>query len=90
MADVDITVDCRISGQQADFEYDSDNTLAQFITDLQGQAMAWGSGKAPDNAGISIDGQPGNNYNDNMSRTLADVGVSSGSVIAVMQDITQA
>ena len=42
MADGDITVDCRISGQQADFEYDSDNTLAQFITDLQGQAIAWG------------------------------------------------
>jgi len=90
MADVDITVDCRISGQQADFEYDNDNTVAQFITDLQQNAMAWSQGKAPENAGISIDGQPGNNYNDHMSSTLADLGVNGGEVIIVMQDITQA
>jgi len=90
MAEVDITVDCRISGQQADFEYDNENTVAQFITDLQQNAMAWSAGKAPDNAGISIDGQPGSNYNDNMSRSLAELGVNGGEIIIVMQDITQA
>ena len=87
---VDITVDCQISGQQADFEYDNNNTLAQFITDLQENAMAWSAGKAPANAGISIGGQPGKNYNDHMSNTLTDLGVSGGEVIIIMQDITQA
>ena len=90
MADVDITVNCRISGNDADFEYDNENTVGQFISDLQKNAMGWPTGKAPPKAGISIDGQPGHNYNDNMSRTLADLGVNGGEIILVMQDITQA
>jgi hypothetical protein len=90
MPEVDITVNCQISGQNADFEYDNENKLSQFISDLQEMAMAWSTGKPPESAGISIDGQPGNNYNDHVSSTLLDLGVSGGEVIIIMQDITQA
>ena len=88
MTEVAITVDCRISGQTADFDYEDDGTLAQLILDLQDQGMAW-SDKSP-NGGISIDGQPGHDYQNNHSSTLVDLGVSDGSVITVMDDITQA
>ena len=56
--------------------------------DLQEQGMAW-SDKSP-HGGISIDGQPGHDYQNNHSSTLTDLGVSDGSVITVMDDITQA
>ncbi len=91
MTEVAITVDCRISGQQADFDYENDGTLAQLILDLQDQGMAWSDKSGNEsNAGISIDGQPGHDYKNNHSSTLADLGVSDGSVITVSDDITQA
>ena len=91
MVGIAITVDCQISGQTADFDYENDNTLAQFILDLQDQGMAWASEDPKSmGRGISIDGQPGLDYQNNQSSTLADLGVSPGSVIQVMDDITQA
>ena len=88
--DVAITVDCKISGQNADFEYNTDNTLAQLIIDLQETAMAWAPGKAPENAGITVDGGEGVSYTDNQSGSLASIGVSDNSVIAILADISQA
>ena len=85
MAEIAITVDCRFSGQTADFDYVDDGTLAQLILDLQDQGMAWSD--SPHGHGISIDGAAGHDYQNNHSSTLADLGVSDGSVITIIKEI---
>jgi hypothetical protein len=90
MADVGITVDCTISGQKDDFDYETENTLSQFISDLQELGMAWAKGKAPENAGFSINGKLGFPIDGNETTTLESHGLMSGSVIKIMDDITQA
>jgi hypothetical protein len=84
MADVDITVDCTISGQKDDFDYETENTLSQFISDLQDLGMAWATGKAPENAGFSIDGKLGFTFNGNETTTLESHGLMSGSEIKLL------
>ena len=87
MAGIAITVDCWFSGQTTDFDYEDDNTLAQFILDLQAVGMAWSG--SPRGLGISIDGAAGHEYQNNHSSTLADLGVSDGSVITIMSPPTE-
>ena len=59
IVEVDITVDCSISGNKDDFVYESENTLYKFIEDLQEVGMAWAKKHQPHGAGITVDGRPG-------------------------------
>jgi hypothetical protein len=90
MPDAAITVDCTFSGQKDDFYYDTDNSFSQFINDLQELGMAWAKGKPPQGAGITIDGKPGAAFTGNENTTLESMGITSGSVVKIMDDITQA
>jgi hypothetical protein len=56
MAEVRITVECQISGQTVDFDYDDVNTVGVFIKDLQDQGMAWEN--ESDECGFFVDGEP--------------------------------
>ena len=85
MPDAAITVDCSVTGQIADFYYDTDNSFSQFINDLQELDMAWAKGKPPEYAGISIDG-PGIVFTGNEKMTLRSMGIRSGSVVRIMDD----
>jgi hypothetical protein len=98
MAEVDITVVCQASGQTADFEYDNDVTLTQFIKDLQQQGMAWAPGGSLENRGVSVDGEQPVWMLDRAPHpfdmaqaegaTLADIGVKSGVVITILDDVS--
>jgi hypothetical protein len=95
MAEVDITVDCQISGQRFDFVYDTDNTLNELIKDLQHEGLAWRIGHQPQDAGIFIDGNahlfwpktpkhPFSLVKDKqVGTTLHELGVKSGSVVII-------
>ena len=90
MPDAAITVDCTLSGQKDDFDYDTGNSFSQFINDLQELGMAWAKGKPPQDAGISIDGKPGIAFTGNENTTLESMGITSGTVVKIMDDILQA
>jgi hypothetical protein len=85
MADVGITVDCTISGQQDDFDYETENTLSQFISDLQELGMAWAKGKAPEYAAVIIY-QNAFLYDDCKDVNLVSLGVMSGTIIRMVVD----
>ena len=90
MPDAALTVDCTLSGQKDDFDYDTDNSFSQFINDLQELDMAWAKGKPPQDGGISIDGKPGIAFTGNENTTLDSMGITSGTVVKILDDITQA
>lgn len=90
--EVDIQVECSITGNTAEYEYDTDNTLLSFITDVNNDSPALGftpssvmSGKTTENSGIVIDGT-GYRFLDNSGSTLADLGAKMGSLIVITQD----
>jgi len=87
MAEVAITVQCQISGETVDFDYDDVNTVGVFIKDLQGEGMAWQT--PTDDCGIFVDGTP-YTYNDVSKKSLSDIGVKDGDVIIVSEDVTNA
>jgi len=89
---VDIQVECSITGNTAEYEYDTDNTLLSFITDVNNDSPALGfspssvkKGQAKENSGIVIDGT-GYLFLDNSGSTLADLGAKMGSLIVITQD----
>ena len=90
MADVKIKVECTYSGQKDDFEYDDEETFSSLISDLQGEGMAWPPNKQTPSCGVTVDGKLGTAFEGNELQTLLDLGVSSGSVIRIQADITQA
>jgi hypothetical protein len=90
--EVDIQVECSITGNTAEYEYDTDNTLLAFITDVNNDSPALGfspssvkSGKTNENSGIVIDGT-GYRFLDNSGSTLADLGAKMGSLIVITRD----
>jgi hypothetical protein len=85
--EVIFTVDCMISGQKADFEYDNTNTLAVFIRDLQDESMAW-PGMTPAGGGLFVDGGHLISYQENWRKTLSELGVQDGSVIKIHSDVS--
>jgi hypothetical protein len=87
MTEVAITVQCKISGEIVDFDYDDVNTVGVFIKDLQDQGMAWEN--ESDDCGIFVDGVP-HVYHDVSKRSLSDIEVKDGDVIIVSNDVTNA
>ena len=94
--EVDILVECSITGNQAEYEYDTDNTLLAFITDVNNDSPMLGfspssvkKGNANENCGIDIDGT-GYRFLDNSGRTLADLEAKMGSLIVITEDATVA
>jgi hypothetical protein len=100
MGEVNITVDCTISGRRDEFVYDTENTLYKFIEDLQEVGMAWAKEHQPHGAGIMVDGRsrypilpktpthPFSMDNGNeLGITLHDLGVKSGSHIVIQGDV---
>jgi hypothetical protein len=99
MIEVDITVDCSISGNKDDFVYDTENTLYKFIEDLQEVGMAWAKEHQPHGAGITVDGRPGHpigftgtshpfSMGSGIGLTLHDLGVKSGSVVKIHGEVS--
>ena len=97
--EVDIYVECTITGQSQEFEYDIEaNTLMNFITDLNADTPPSGfsptevnakQDSATANYGITVDGT-GYRFIDDKDKTLAELGVKNGSVIVVTEDATVA
>jgi len=88
MTDSPITVDCQISAQIFDFDYDLDNTLEMFMSDLHDQQppMGFDPMTTSDGGGIMIDGAPFL-YRDNLTRSLRELGVVSNSLIRIGADM---
>ena len=95
--EVDIHVECTITGNQAEYEYDiGENTLLDFIRDVNGDSPALGfspsevkQGTANENNGVNVDGT-GYRFLDNAQKTLAELGVKDGSLIIITEDATVA
>lgn len=90
--EVDILVECSITGNTAEYEYDTDNTLLSFITDVNNDSPALGfspssvkKGQANENCGITIEGT-GYRFLDNSGSTLADLGAKMGSLIVIVEE----
>ena len=93
--EVDIQVECSITGNTAEYEYDIDNTLLAFITDVNNDSPTLGftpssvkKGERDENSGIVIDGT-GYRFLDNSGSTLADLGAKMGSLIVITRDSPQ-
>ena len=90
--EVDIGVECSITGNFADYEYDTDNTLLSFMTDVNNDSPALGFTPASTKQGqdeqflmgIAIDGTFFRFW-DNFGETLASLGAKSGSWIEITQ-----
>jgi hypothetical protein len=94
--EVDILVECSITGNTAEYEYDTDNILLAFMKDVNNDSPALGfspssvkQGQANENSGIVIDGT-GYRFLDNSDSTLADLGAKMGSLIVITEDATVA
>jgi hypothetical protein len=94
--EVDIQVECSITGNTAEYEYDTDNILLAFMKDVNNDSPALGfspssvkQGQANENSGIVIDGT-GYRFLDNSDSTLADLGAKMGSLIVITEDATVA
>ena len=93
MPEEPITVDCQITGQKYDFDYDLDKTLEMFLRDLQDQEPPMGfdpqnSRKDP-TAGVVVDGNS-QIFSANPQATLSSLGATTDSYILVGSDVTQA
>ena len=93
MTDSSITVDCHITGQRWDFDYDLDNTLEIFLSDLQDQEppMGFSPSKAKNDAtaGVFVNGNA-HIFSANPQATLSSLGATTNSLIVVSSDVTQA
>jgi hypothetical protein len=89
MADVQISITCRFSGMEYIVLYDNQNTLSQFILDIQEEGMAWPKGKPPIEGGIVLDGDVPNGikYVDFESSTLEALGVKIGTLVSLEDHI---
>jgi len=88
--EVDIVVQCEITGSMEEYEYDIDNTLMSFINDLNADSPPLGfspsaikQGSATENSGVVIDGT-GYLFLDNSGKTLAELGAKDGSLITIV------
>ena len=86
--EVDIIVECAITGNNAEYEYDIDNTLMNFILDVNSDTppLGFNPSHADEVNGINIDGCPYTFLHDK-DKTLAELGVKNGSLIVICADI---
>ena len=95
MPEEPITVDCQISSQKFDFDYELDNTLEMFMSDLQGEEPPMGfsptsvNNKNMGKPGVFINGNA-HTYDANSQATLSSLGATTNSLIVVSSDVTQA
>lgn len=95
MPEEPITVDCHITGQKFDFDYELDNTLEAFISDLQQQEPPMGfaplaqSTKAMTKPGVFVSGAAFP-YDAKSQETLSSLGATTNTIIIVSSDVTQA
>ena len=93
MPEEPITVNCIITSQKFDFEYELDNTLEVFLSDLQDQEppMGFNPSKAKNDqtAGVVVDGNA-QIFSANPKATLSSLGATTDSFIVVSADVTQA
>ena len=84
MTDSPITVDCKITSQKYDFEYDLDTTLEVFMNDLQDQDPPMGSHSLYffQEGYVLVNG---NRYpfSPNRRATLSSLGATANSIIVV-------
>ena len=93
MTEEPITVDCQITSQKFDFDYELDNTLEMFVSDLQDQEppMGFSPSKAKNDptAGVFVNGNA-HIFSANPQATLSSLGATNNSLIVVSSDVTQA
>ena len=81
-----ITVDCHITGQRWDFDYDLDNTLEIFLRDLQDQEPPMGfsplKAKYDPTAGVFVNGNA-HIFSASPQATLSSLGATTNSIIIV-------
>ena len=94
--EVDRVVNCSMTGQNAEYEYDIENTLMNFILDVNSDTPSLGFKPSEvsektnlKNAGVFVEGT-GFRFEDNNGKTLAELGVSDGSLIVITEDATVA
>ena len=87
--EVDIKVKCSITCNTAEYEYDTDNTLLSFMTDVNNDSPLLGftpssikQGTVNENSGIIIDGTEFR-FLDYSGETLASLGAKMGSLIVI-------
>jgi len=88
MTEEPITVDCQITAQKFDFDYELDNTLEMFLSDLQDQEPPMGS----DSLSFFQDGYVVINverypFDPNRRATLSSLGATANSIIIVSQAV---
>lgn len=92
--EVDIVVECSITGNKAEYEYDIDNTLMSFINDVNADSPPLGfspSDVKPNKSnpytysGVFIDGIA-YRFLDDSGKTLAELGAKDGSLITIVDD----
>ena len=95
MPEEPITVDCQITGQKYDFDYELDNTLDVFLSDLQDQEPPMGfdptekTTKSMVKPGVFVNGQA-HPYDATSQASLSSLGASTNSIIIVSSNVTQA
>jgi hypothetical protein len=89
--EVDILVECAITGNQAEYEYDIDNTFLGFMKDINNDSPSLGftpasikDGTQSGDSGIIIDGR-GFRFLEYSGDTLASLGVKNGSLIVITE-----
>jgi hypothetical protein len=86
MPEEPITVDCQISSQKFDFDYELDNTLEMFLSDLQDQQPPMGFNPSKHQqdptAGVFVNGKP-HFFSANPQATLSSLGATTNSIIIV-------
>jgi hypothetical protein len=89
MADCNITIDCLESGQSDNFDYDTDQSIEQFVKDLEDQGFGWAKGSP--RAGFIIDPQGANQAirweGLDTSQPLSALSVVDGTTIIVSGDV---
>jgi hypothetical protein len=93
MPEEPITVDCQISSQKFDFDYELDNTLEMFLSDLQDQQPPMGFNPSKHQqdptAGVFVNGKA-HIFSANPQATLSSLGATTNSLLIVSSDVTQA
>jgi len=95
MPEEPITVDCQLSSQKFDFDYDLDKTLEMFLRDLQDQEPPMGfdptskTTKSMVKPGVFVNGQA-HPYDATSQASLSSLGASTNSIIIVSSNVTQA
>ena len=91
---VNIRVECSLTANQAEYEYDIENTFLAFIQDMNNDEPALGftassikQGTANADTGITIDGT-GFGFLAHSGDTLAKLGAKDGSLIVITEDAT--